>query len=105
MADQVTVQYVGFTAGAVVREYSFLVRESGRAREYIVTIANDAFVSHRARYQDGPIICSLRLRRELAANATDLSTTQFCITDLELADYSTHSSPKSGSYFQKRRQD
>ena len=106
MADQIILQYIGFTSGALVREYSFVVRhDSGQPREYTVTIANEAFVSHRARYQDGPIICSLRLRRELAANATDLSTTQFCITDLELADYSTHSSPKSGSYFQKRRQD
>jgi hypothetical protein len=105
MADQITVEYVGFTAGAVVREYSFLVRESGRAREYTVTITNEAFVSHRARYQDGPIICSLRLRRELAASATDLSTTQFCITDLELADYHTHSSPKSVGHFQKKRED
>ena len=106
MADPITVQYVGFTAGAVVREYSFVVRdESGRPREYTVTIENEAFVSHRARYQDGPIICSLRLRRELAANVTDLSTTQFCVTDLELADYNTHNRPKSGSYLQKQRQD
>ena len=106
MADQIILQYIGFTSGALVREYSFVVRdESGRPRDYTVTIENEAFVSHRARYQDGPIICSLRLRRELAANAIDLSTTQFCVTDLELADYNTHNRPKSGSYFQKQRQD
>jgi len=106
MTDQFIVQYVGFTVDALVREYSFVVRDaSGQPREYTVTITNEAFVSHRARYQDGPIICSLRLRRELAANATDLAGTQFCITDLELADYTTHSSPKAANYLRKQRQD
>jgi hypothetical protein len=104
MADQIIVQYVGFTAGAVVREYSFVVRdESGRPREYTVTIANEAFVSHRVRYQDGPIICSQRLRRELATNATEPYTMQFCITDSELADYK-NSSPKPATYLQKSHQ-
>jgi hypothetical protein len=103
MADQFIVQYVGFTVGAVVREYNFVVRgESGQAREYTVTIANEAFVSHRARYQDGPNICSLRLRRELAASVTDPSQTQFSITDSELADYNNGSSPKRVSYSKKR---
>jgi len=106
MPDEFIVQYVGFTVGTLVREYSFVVRDgSGQPREYTLTIANEAFVSHRARYQDGPIICLLRLRRELAANAGDRSETEFCITDLELADYSSHSSPKAASYFQKHRQE
>jgi hypothetical protein len=106
MADQFIVQYVGFTVGALVREYSFVVRDaSGQPHDYTVTIANEAFVSHRARYQDGPIICSMRLHRELAANATDVSGTEFCITDLELADYTSHSTPKAVNYFQKQRQE
>lgn len=106
MADQFIVQYVGFTVGALVREYSFIVRDgSGQPRDYTVTIANEAFVSRRARYQDGPIICSLKLHRELAANATDLSGTEFCITDLELADYTSRSAPKAVNYFQKQRQE
>src|SRR5580704_6493107 len=104
MADQI-VQYVGFTAGASVREYNFVVREEGRPREYTVTIANEAFVSHRARYQDGPTICSLRLRRELAVNPNDPATTQFCITDSELADYKKDNSPKAVNYLQKRDRD
>ena len=106
MTDQFIVQYVGFTVGALVREYSFVVRDAcGQPRDYTVTIANEAFVAHRARYQDGPIICSMRLHRELAANASDLSGTEFCITDLELAEYTSHSSPKAVSYFQKQRQE
>ena len=105
MADQFIVQYVGFTVGNLAREFSFVVRDAaGQPRDYTVTITNEAFVSHRARYQDGPIICSLRLHRELATNASDLSGTEFCITDLELADYHSHSSPKATSYFQKRQE-
>ncbi|PYU18972.1 MAG: hypothetical protein DMG30_25875 [Acidobacteria bacterium] len=105
MADQLLMQYVGFTSGALVREYSFIVRdESGQPREYTVTIANEAFLSHQVRYQDGPSICSRRLRRELDANATDPPTTQFCITDLELADY-RNTRPKTVSYLRKQVQD
>ena len=104
MPDQIILQYIGFTSGTLVREYSFVVRNESGPREYTVTIANEAFVSHRARYQDGPNICSMRLRRELAIDATDPSITQFCITDSELADY-TKSSPKPVRYLNKREQD
>jgi len=105
MADQILMQYVGFTAGALVREYNFVVRDEAGSREYTVTIANEAFVSHRVRYQDGPNICSRRLRRELAANPNDLSATQFCITDPELADYKSDQTPKAVNYFRKEQQD
>lgn len=102
MADHLVLQYIGFTSSALVREYNFVVRDaSGQPREYSVTIANEAFLSHRTRYQDGPDICSMKLRRELAANATDPSITRFCITDTELSDYQ-NSGPKTVSYLQKR---
>jgi len=104
MADQIILQYIGFTSGALVREYNFVVRNESGPRSYTVTIANEAFVSHRARYQDGPNICSMRLRRELATDPSDPSITQFCITDSELADYS-NSSPKPARYLHKREQD
>jgi hypothetical protein len=106
MTDELIVGYVGFAVDDLVREYSFVVRDrSGQAREYTVTIANDASVSHRARYQDGSIICSLRLHRDLATNASDRSRTEFCITDSELDDYKSHSSPKAANYFQKKQQE
>ncbi len=63
----VNVQYVGFTAKAMVREYSFLVRESSiESHEVTFTILNEAFTSHRLSLQNGPDICSLKLHRELA---------------------------------------
>jgi hypothetical protein len=103
MTDPI-IQYMGFMSGDLVREYTFMVRdESGQSHSYTLSIANEAFVSHRTRYQDGPYICSLRLRRELATEAMDPSITQFCITDSELADY-TNSRPKPVNYLQKREQ-
>lgn len=60
----VNVQYVGFTAKAMVREYSFLVRESSiDCQEITFTILNEAFVSRRLSFQNGPDICSLKLHQ------------------------------------------
>jgi hypothetical protein len=56
MTKNVNVQYVGFEAKALVREYSFIVRRA----------LNEAFGSRRVRFQDAPEICLLRLQRELA---------------------------------------
>jgi len=70
VSDAVVLQYVGFENRGAVREYAFTVRGSGgTSTEYLVTIANEAFVARRVRYQDGLEICSLRLHREFAARA------------------------------------
>ena len=88
MKDTSVIQYVGFRASGSGRVYAFSVREPGaQPREYTLTIPNEAFVSHRARYQDAPEICSLRLRQELAATPIEPATTHFGITDAELAAY------------------
>ena len=54
MSDAVIVQYRGFEVKTLVREYTFNVREAGSEREFTLSIENEAFVSHRARYQDAP---------------------------------------------------
>jgi len=106
MIDQIIVQYVGFKVKLLVREHIFAVREpSNEPLEYTVTIANQAFVSHRAQYPDGPNICSLRLHRELAPNANRPPTTEFCVTDSELADYQNDSKPKPVKKFRIPRED
>ena len=90
MSDNVIVQFVRFEVKAMVREYLFTVRESiTEPREFTLTIANEAFVSHRARYQDAPDICSAKLRRELAADASYPSKTKFAVSDADLDDYRT----------------
>jgi hypothetical protein len=95
VSDAVNLQYVGFETTGAVREYTFTLRGAGgESSNYFVTIANDAFVAHRVRYQDAPDICSLRLYREFATQTVHPPFTRFCVTDAELADYKGAHTPK-----------
>jgi hypothetical protein len=91
----IIVQYVGFQAKALSREYTFHVRGAGEEREFTLNIANEAFVSHRASYQDAPGICAERLQAELAAHENHPAETEFVITVAELDSYRTARAPKS----------
>ena len=96
MSDRVVVQYVGFESKGAVREYAFTVRGTdGAFSEYFVTIANDAFVAHRVRYQDAPDLCSLRLHWEFATRTDHPPSTRFSVTDAEPADYKDAHTPRS----------
>lgn len=96
MSGPVLVQYLGFEARSLVREYVFMVREAAEVpREFILTIPNAAYDSHRMRLQDAPDICSLKLQRELAATANRPLATHFDVTDRELEDYRTSHTHKS----------
>jgi len=84
----VNVQYMGFTAKAMVREYSFLVRETAiDSHEITFTILNEAFTSHRLSLQNGPDICSLKLHRELADSSNSPLKTHYRISETELDAY------------------
>jgi len=87
MSDIPIIQYLGFQAKPLVREYAFKVREGGADREFTLFIENEAFVSHRARYQDAPAICAQRLSSELAAHSNHPAETEFSITTAELDSY------------------
>jgi len=104
MTESLIVQFVGYEVLPLVREYRFTVRESrNEAREFTLTISNASFDCRRARFQDAPDICSLRLHRELAADANHPSHTRFEITDQELDDYRGRHSPKpSHSPYKKK---
>ncbi len=96
MSDVIIVQFVGFQARSLVREYTFTVREAAsEPREFTLTIANEAFDSHRARFQDAPDICSHKLHRELATYANHPPKNHFRVTDAELDDYRSAHAPKS----------
>ncbi len=95
MSTPVIVQYVGFQAKALSREYTFNVRGAGEDREFTLNIANEAFVSHRASYQDAPGICAQRLQAELAAHENHPEETEFVITTAELDSYKTARTPKA----------
>ena len=102
--DAIIIQYLGFEAKDRVREYSFTAREApAERRAYTVTIANEAFESHRASYQEGPGICLLRLRTELTAGTPHAETTSFHVTDIELAAYHDKHKPKVARSFTPRK--
>ena len=95
MSLGIIVQYVGFEAKALTREYTFHVRGDGEDREFTLNIANEAFVSHRASYQDAPGICAERLQAELAAHENHPTESEFVITSGELDTYRAARAPKS----------
>lgn len=100
MSSEMILQYLGFVSQPLDREYTFSVREPAcEPREYTLTIANSAFDARRARFQDAPDICSLRLRRELAASNNHPARTHFSISDAELEDYrGAHAPRKPGKF-------
>lgn len=107
MSNNILIQYVGFEAKALVREYTFNVRESATdPREFTLTIPNEAFHSRRARYQDAPDICSLKLQGEMATFANHPPQTHYRITDAELDVYhSAHTKPARGLFKRKEERD
>jgi hypothetical protein len=97
VSEEIYVQHVGFESKLSVRQYIFCVRETpSEQREFILSIANKAFVSHRARYQDAPDICSLKLRRELAIYGNHPPKAHFVISEEELANYRNTHAKKPG---------
>ncbi|MFZ0432524.1 MAG: hypothetical protein WBF14_10610 [Candidatus Acidiferrales bacterium] len=102
-SDAVIVQYVGFEAKPLVREYSFLVRQSSlEPRPFTIVIVNEAFKSRRVSFQDAPDICSAKLRRELAAFANNPEKTHYRISELELDEYRAAHPSKATHGFQPK---
>ena len=107
MSDSILMRYMGFESKNGGREYTFEVRYAADdIRDFTLIISNEAFASHRVRYQDGPGVCSLKLRQELMANANHPSRTNFLITDSELEDYrSGHNKSSKSPYASKAEDD
>lgn len=97
MSNEPIIQYVGFEAQPQTRQYAFSVREAGVEREFTLDIANEAFVSHRCRYQDAPAICAIRLHAELAAHSNHPPDSRFVITVAELDAFRDSRTPKMPS--------
>jgi hypothetical protein len=87
MSSEIIVKYIGFKPTLLMREYTFQVSEAGENREFKLNIANAAFVSKHASYQDAPAICSERLQAELAAHSNHPLETEYEITVAELDKY------------------
>jgi hypothetical protein len=103
MRDKVSVQYMGFEAKALAREYSFLVQQESGPREVTLVIFNDAFSSRHVSFQDAPSVCAEKLRRELAVFSNDPPLTQYRISELELKEYRDAHSPRSAAGLRRRK--
>ena len=93
---KVTIEYVGFRTSAKRREYLLRSHFGPESHDYTVGIALADFTAGRARFQDGPEICYLKLVRELEAQAAGATAgaNDLTVTDVELADYVTaHTTP------------
>jgi hypothetical protein len=87
MTEGIFMAYMGFISTTQGREYAFHVRFSAEdSRDYTVTIPSEAFTARRLSYQDGPNVCSSRLKRELTANPDAPTGTSFRIDEKEIAD-------------------
>jgi hypothetical protein len=90
------VEYLDFTATEAVREYRLLVRRGADIHHFTVSIPNEAFLAGRARYQDAPDICYLKLLKEVEAGEEGaLPAPALAVSDQELEDYRTAHTPKS----------
>jgi len=99
MTETVNVQYVGFKAKALVREYSFVVRRAlAETSEFTLTILNEAFGSRRVRFQDAPEICALRLHRELAVFGNHPPQAHYRISETDLDEYRSSHATKVWGY-------
>jgi hypothetical protein len=99
MTENVNVQYVGFEAKALEREYTFIVRRAlAETSEYTLAIGNEAFGARRVRFQDAPEICSLRLHHELAAFGNHPPQAHYRISETDLEEYRTAHAPKAWGY-------
>lgn len=86
--DNLFVHYVGFQVTPLFRAYNFDVHVGrGQIRTFTLTISTDAFDTHRARFQDAPSICSIKLRKELGNHDNNPVETSYSITDTELEAY------------------
>jgi hypothetical protein len=90
------LEYLGFKAREGTREYALRVRVAGiDDRDFTLVIANEAFLTHRVRYQDAPEICYLKLQRALTACAEGAEPTRrLKVTEADLQEYRDAQSPK-----------
>lgn len=90
----VHVAYMGFATAARTREYRLRVQDAGVFHDFVRAIALEAFVAKRARYQDAPEICFLKLQQELAECDGKLPDAYSSLTDSDLLEYEAAHAPK-----------
>ena len=89
------VEYVGFITRGAHRVYTLRIRRVAEEPvDFDVLIESAAFLAKRARFQDGPEICFLKLHKALLAAAGGSPARELVVNDADLADYKAAHTPK-----------
>jgi hypothetical protein len=83
----VAVRYLGFQNTDEGRAYTLRVDGPGAPRTVVVTIPHSAFQTKKARFQDAPEICFVKLQRELASNAELPDGLEMLVSADDMDDY------------------
>ena len=89
MRVTLTIQYIGFQLKPRGREYSYRVlNPKTEAREFTLTISNQAFHERHFPFQDAASLCYQKLERELTAETPEQPLRRhLTISDQELDAY------------------
>jgi hypothetical protein len=88
------VEYLGFTATSLAREYRLRIHQGSEVHDFMVAVPNEAFLSHRLKYQDGPEVCFLKLQRALAEGEGRLPESELAVTESDLVAYRVAHTPQ-----------
>ena len=78
---------MGFESTSKGRSYRLRVDGNGEPRLVTVTIPNEAFASHKARFQDAPELCVARVQREIDSNGDLRDGLELLFSLAELDEY------------------
>ncbi len=94
----VRVEYVGFVSTGLGREYSLVVGQEGttESKTFVLVIADEAFTSRNARYQDGPDICYQKLLATLSSSPAPLE--RIALSEEDLHHYRHAHAPKGSRH-------
>jgi len=83
------IQYLGFELKARGRVYSYRVLNTkSEAREFTMTISNQAFLESNVPYQDAASLCYQKLQKELSSEtAGQPLPSHYTISEQDLDDY------------------
>ncbi len=83
------IQYLGFELKPRGRVYSYRVLNTkAEARDFTLTISNQAFVDCHVPYQDAASLCYQKLQKELSSETVDQPMpSHYTISDQDLDEY------------------
>jgi hypothetical protein len=83
------IQYLGFELKPRGRVYSYRVVDAkSEAREFTLSISNQAFVDSNVPYQDAASLCYQKLQKELSAETSEQPLpNHYTISGRDLDDY------------------